>query len=245
MAIDPLLKPKKKYKLIRLGGFNDGGYLVGENSLKNAEILISFGIEDNWQFEKEFQIINSKTKIKCYDDKLILRYLVKKFFTEIIFFPYYLRLNFIKYFLSIIDFLRIKKRINFFQKKIFYGDLEKIITNTESNNIFLKIDIEGSEYRILEEIVLNQDKIIGLVIEFHDFDYHKNEIYNFCKKLNLSLIHIHPNNFSPKDKYGDPLVIELTFEKTPTILDDNLVLPHELDMKNNPLDRDIQLIFKQ
>ena len=48
MAIDPLLKPKKKYKLIRLGGFNDGGYLVGENSLKNAEILISFGIEDNW-----------------------------------------------------------------------------------------------------------------------------------------------------------------------------------------------------
>ncbi len=245
MAIDPLLKPKKKYKLIRLGGFNDGGYLVGENSLKNAEILISFGIEDNWQFEKEFQIINSKTKIKCYDDKLILRFLVKKFFTEIIFFPYYLRFNFIKYFLSIIDFIRIKNRINFFQKKIFYGDLEKIIINAESNNIFLKIDIEGSEYRILEEIILNQDKIIGLVIEFHDFDYHKNEIYKFCKKLNLSLIHIHPNNFSPKDKYGDPLVVELTFEKTPTIIDDKLVLPHELDMKNNPLDRDIQLIFKK
>ena len=237
MAIDTLLKPKKKYKLIRLGGINDGGYLIGENSLKRTETLISFGIEDNWQFEKEFQMMNSETKIKCYDDKSILKYLVKKFITEIIFFPYYLRLNFIKYFLNIIDFLKIKKKINFFQKKIFYGDLEEIIINTESNNIFFKIDIEGSEYRILEEIIKNQNKIIGLVIEFHDFDYHKNEIYNFCKRFNLSLIHIHPN--------GNPLVVELTFEKNPTIIDDNLVLPHELDMKNNPLEKDIELFFKQ
>ncbi len=244
MALDSLLKPKKKYKLIRLGGINDGGYLIGENSLKGAETLISFGIEDNWQFEKEFQIMNSKTKVKCYDDKSILKYLIKKFITEIIFLPYYLRLNFIKYFLNIIDFIKIKKKINFFQKKIFYGDLEEIIINTESNNIFFKIDIEGSEYRVLEEIIKNQNKIIGLIIEFHDFDYHKNEIYNFCKRFNLSLIHIHPNNFSPKDKNGDPLVMELTFEKNPTILDDNLVLPHELDMKNNPLNEDIELIFK-
>ena len=79
MAIDTLLKPKKKYKLIRLGGINDGGYLVGENSLRGTETLISFGIEDNWQFEKEFQIMNSKAKIKCYDDKSILKYLVKMY----------------------------------------------------------------------------------------------------------------------------------------------------------------------
>ena len=75
MAIDPLLKPKKKYKLIRLGGLHDGGYLVGENSLNNTETLISFGTEDNWQFEKEFKIMNNKSEINCYDDKSILKYL--------------------------------------------------------------------------------------------------------------------------------------------------------------------------
>lgn len=245
MAIDLILKPKKKYKLIRLGSRYDGGYLVGEDSLKNAENLISLGIEDNWQFEKEFKIINNQTKINCYDDKSILKYLVKKFITEIIFLPYYLRLNFIKYFQNIIEFVKMKKKINFFQKKIFYGDLEEIITHTKSNNIFLKIDIEGSEYRILEEIINNQNKILGLVIEFHDFDYHKNEVYDFCERLNLNLIHIHPNNFSPKDRYGDPLVVELTFEKNPTIIGDKLSLPHELDMKNNPLDNDIELVFKE
>ena len=244
MAIDQLLKPKKKYKLIRLGGPHDGGYLIGENSLNNAETLISFGIEDNWKFEKEFKIINNKSEINCYDDKSILKYLIKKLVTEIIFLPYYFRLNFIKYLKNIFDFIKVKKTINFFQKKIFYGDLEEILNNTKSNNIFLKIDIEGSEYRILEEIIKNQSKIIGLVIEFHDFDYHEDHIYAFCKRLNLCLIHIHPNNFSSVDNKGDPLVIELTFEKTPMVMDDNLLLPHELDTRNNPLEEDIKLNFK-
>ena len=244
MAIDKILKPKNKYKLVRLGDLHDGGYLIGENSLTNTETLISFGIEDNWQFEKEFQIINSNAKIKCYDDKSILKYIVKKFIIEFFLLPYYFRLNFIKYFKNIIYFLKIRKKIEFIQKKISYDDLKEILINIKNNNIFLKIDIEGSEYRVLEEIIENQSKIIGLVIEFHDFDYHKNIIYDFCKKLNLSLIHIHPNNFSPRDKNGDPLVIELTFERNPRIVDDNLVLPHELDMKNNPLESDIELTFK-
>ena len=123
--------------------------------------------------------------------------------------------------------------------------MNEILKNTISNNnIFLKIDIEGSEYRILDEIIKNQEKIIGIVIEFHDFDYHKNIIYDFCKKLNLDLTHIHPNNFAPKDKYGDPTVIELTFEREPIIIGDNPTFPNELDMKNNSSEKDINLFFK-
>lgn len=245
MTINSILKPKKNYKLIRLGGQQDGGYLVGENSLMKTETLISFGIEDNWQFEKEFQTTNSNSIIKCYDDKSILQYLIKKFIIELIFAPYNCRLKFIKYFRNILDFLQIKKKINFFQRKISYGDLEKILINTNGGNIFLKIDIEGSEYRILEEIIKNQERIIGIVIEFHDFDYHKKMIYNFCKNLNLDLVHIHPNNFGPKDNNGDPTVIELTFDKEPDILDDNCYLPHKLDVKNNPYNGDIDLVFEK
>jgi hypothetical protein len=249
MALETIFKPKKKYKLIRIGNFNDGGYLVGENSLKKTETLLSFGIDDNWQFEKYFKINNINTKILCYDNKPILKYLIKKFIIEFIFFPYHRRLKFIKYFNNIIEFLIIKKKIVFFQKKIFYNDLNQILKKIKNDNIFLKIDIEGSEYRILEEIIKNQKRIIGIVIEFHDFDYHKNIIYDFCKRLKLNLIHIHPNNFAPKDKNGDPTVIELTFEKESMIDDgdknNNCVLPHKLDMKNNPFDRDIDLVFKK
>ena len=141
MAIDKVLKPRKKYKLVRLGSLHDGGYLVGENSLKNAETLISFGIEDNWQFEKDFQVININSKIKCFDDKSIFKYLVKKFIIELFLLVYYRRLNFIKYFENIIDFLKIRKKIDFIQKKISYNDIKEIFTDIKNNNIFLKIDI--------------------------------------------------------------------------------------------------------
>ena len=49
---------------------------------------------------------------------------------------------------------------------------------------------------------------------------------------------------APKDNFGDPTVIELTFERNPIIIGDEPTLPHELDMRNNPLDEDIELFFK-
>ena len=40
MAIPLILKPKKKYELLRLGRNFDGGYLVGTDSLKKSEIFM-------------------------------------------------------------------------------------------------------------------------------------------------------------------------------------------------------------
>ena len=87
--------------------------------------------------------------------------------------------------------------VNFFKKhqlsieKISYGSLDKIFSNIQNKNIFLKIDIEGYEYRILDEIMSNQNRIIGMVIEFHNIDLHMDRIYNFINNFNLELIHIH------------------------------------------------------
>jgi hypothetical protein len=251
MPLEKIFKPLKKYKLNRIGGTHDGGYLIGENSLKKSETLISFGINDDWRFEKEFKTYNINCKIQCYDDKPILKYLIHKFLSEIIFLPHHRRSCFIKYFKNIFDFLKIRKKINFIQRKIFYGDLNLILSNIRNDNIFLKIDIEGSEYRILNEIIENQKRIIGIAIEFHDVDYHRNRIIDFCKKLDLKLIHIHPNNFAPKDRNCDPTILELTFERNPILEEkeewenDDLIFPHKLDMKNYPLGEDIDLIFER
>ena len=48
------LKPKKKFNLIRLGNKFDGGYLVDKNSILSSKNLLSFGINDDWSFEKDF-----------------------------------------------------------------------------------------------------------------------------------------------------------------------------------------------
>ena len=42
-------------------------------------------------------------------------------------------------------------------------------------------DIEGNEYSLLDEILKNQKKLNGLIIEFHDCNLNKEKIYNFIK----------------------------------------------------------------
>lgn len=70
MALERIFKPKFAYKLIRLGRKNDGGYLLGMNTINKTNTLISFGINDDWSFEKKFYDLNNKIKILAFDDQL-------------------------------------------------------------------------------------------------------------------------------------------------------------------------------
>ena len=88
-----------------------------------------------------------------------------------------------------------------------------------------------------------QDLICGLVIEFHDIDLHIQKINDFIRSFNLVLTHIHPNNFGQKDKNGDPIVIELTFEKNPIETNKDHGIPNMFDQPNNPDAKDIDLKF--
>ena len=56
LAVLPLfLRPKTISELVRLGRDNDGGYLVDKRSITASEIMLGFGIKDDWSFEKDFQ----------------------------------------------------------------------------------------------------------------------------------------------------------------------------------------------
>ena len=125
-------------------------------------------------------------------------------------------------------------------------DLDSVIEEFNLNkNIFLKIDIEGSEYRILEEIISHQEKITGLVIEFHDIDLHRDKIKNFINHFSLNLIHIHPNNVDYLCDNNDPVSLEMSFSKNPEIINDKEVkLPNILDQKNTEKNSDHDLRFE-
>ena len=121
--------------------------------------------------------------------------------------------------------------------------MEKIFEDMASEKVFLKMDIEGSEYRCLEAIIENQHKICGLAIEFHDVDLHLDKINYFIAKLNLSLIHVHANNSSPITPLGIPLVLELTFSGNCECLARKTTLPHILDQPNDPKKPEILFHF--
>jgi hypothetical protein len=248
MSLPKNFRPKKNFSLIRCGRNNDGGYLLSKNVILETKVLISFGISDDISFERDFLNINP-VKNYCYDKSLVKSFWKKRIFNDLGASIYNLNFNFInntlkKYF----DFKKFFKNKNsILNVEIIKNDsIKKIISFHKLEKfIFFKIDIEGSEYRILDELISYQEKICGLIIEFHDIDLHREKIDNFIKKFNLTLTHIHPNNYGEHDQYMDPVVIEMTFEKNPIQENQlNAVFPNLLDQPNNPSKPEIILNFE-
>jgi hypothetical protein len=220
------LLPIKVKKLIRLGRNFDGGYLVCARVLKKCNNLITLGVGDDTSFERDFYNLSKMNKIFMYDYsvnyflfiKIILKY-VRRFLTfrGSLFSVSYSIKNFF-YFIKLTS----SKNVKFFKEKIVlkpkkknHTTLKKIFlrTKSEKKNL-LKIDIEGGEYQIIDEILINHKDIEMLVIEFHWINRNKKQFINSVKKLKkkFSIIHIHANNYNPvnnKDYFYD--VVELSF----------------------------------
>ena len=244
------LKPDGLYKLIRVGKNNDGGYLVCENSVINSNTLISFGISDDFSFEENFQKINN-VNIFAYDPTVNLNFFLKKFLHSLVKFKLFI---FLKQFSNWIKFKKFfsKSKNKLYLKKIgkggdvFYDyiSIDDIIKSSGNDQkFFFKIDIEGSEYRILDDLIKFKDKIEGLTIEFHDVDINLDKVLNFINKFELKLVHIHGNNWSTYGLKNIPSTIELSFSKKPILINNHLTLPHALDQKNNPDLDELNLIF--
>ena len=71
-------KPNKLYDLIRVGRENDGGYLICKKSSVETTLLFSFGISDDFSFEKQFKDINN-CKIIAFDPSSTNIFLLKKY----------------------------------------------------------------------------------------------------------------------------------------------------------------------
>ena len=85
----------------------------------------------------------------------------------------------------------------------------------KSNNtqIFLKIDIEGSEYEIIEQIMIYHKQIRIIVIEFHDIIRKVEQFEQLFTllKSQYALIHSHINNNGSFNNEKIPEICEFTF----------------------------------
>ena len=245
--IPSFFKHKRPSNLVRIGRSYDGGYTIAEKDIKKTEYLISLGINDDWSFESEF-MLNNEVPISAYDGSVSKRIFLKQIIRSI------LRAD-----KPIIILKSIKKYFSynsFFQDKIkhiekFVGldrsgfiTMDNVFKETDSNKIFLKIDIEGGEYRILDSIIENQDRLVGMVMEFHDCDLHLKIIEKFLSKFSLFLVNIHANNCGQIDyRTGLPLVLELSFSSQAGESNEFCSYPNPLDQPNNPFEDEIILNF--
>jgi|SRR6218665_1826313 len=243
--------PAHNYDLIRIGSKRDGGYLVERQSIKNSKTLIGLGLNDNWIFEKEV-IARYQIPVIGFDCVLSTKYLIQKAVTGFLaLYKFYKTERFCAFAKNLYRIFDYQKYRNIFHQKFIGYPLgadhlsltqlfEQYVRDTP---VFLKCDIEGWEYRILNEIIAHANSLSGLVIEFHDIDLHKDRIISFIESLPLTVVHIHPNNCGPVDGSHDPVTIELTFAKDPAPINDlPCLLPHKLDCPNTAEFPDIKIV---
>ena len=135
-TLPKFLQPNKINTLKRIGGNNDGGYVIDERNISNSDILIGLGMSDNWLFEEEFNSINP-VPTYIYDRTVSLKVFLKKCK------KYFFRVNkpkiFIHWLKTSYKYIKFFKGNKFHQKKLVginlppdYISLDSIINNLKS-----------------------------------------------------------------------------------------------------------------
>ena len=194
----------------------------------------------------------------AYDHTVNKKFWIERFKKDILHFFLFKKIRLRK----IISIFKYYDYINFFKNKNKHYELkisDKNIKNKEitineilkdHDNLILKIDIEGDEYNILNQILKNSKKINALLIEFHDIQKNMHLIKKFIEQSNkLKLVHIHANNYQCIDKDINPSVIELTFTNIEKIRFEQIITKKKypidnLDYKNSHRKDDYTLKFE-
>lgn len=249
------LRPYYVSDLVRIGRETDGGYLTLIESVKTAEQVFSFGVGMDLSFEVNLLSINKKLKFEIFDhtvskpdNRKIIKVAIKaKLFRDRTLVRNYRQFK-IQYEALMGKSQHSKKRIT--RSPWFPYDVaaSEIFSRYSGKKGILKIDIEGSEYRILKDISKSVDKFQLVVIEFHDSDLHIDKIKNFVKSIDKThkIVHFHANNFAGVSADGLPEVFELTIIKANFIKSKKYrsSLPlDQLDFPNAPHRPDFQIIW--
>jgi hypothetical protein len=215
------LRPKNcGAELIRLGGSNDGGYLVPDD-LEGVEYCFSPGVNTIANFESDLADRGIHSFMADYS--VDAPPLVRPEFT------------FDKKFLGCTDDGQFWTLATWKEKYLsgYQGDM------------ILQMDIEGAEYDVLintPDHLLQQFRVIA--IEFHELDNLFDPFFfrmfeTVLRKLDrhFHVVHLHPNNSLPpirKGKIEIPALIEVTFynRRRVSTISDAVTIPHPLDQDN-------------
>jgi hypothetical protein len=230
LGILELLHPVAPSDLIRLGRNYDGGYVFSSQSLDKCSHFISCGLSYDWSFEIELKERRPDLPIVAFDRtsgfNTTMLYWVLKNFGKIALYPFR--------FLGVQDtpsqsWGKISMMLR--MKQIFSGNLTFVKKHiglesnsevqafgalfTQSSGYGVKLDVEGTEYDLLETIIDKLDKIELLLIEFHNVEENIDAIVPFLKATRAThyVQHVHGNNYDRVNSFGFLNSIELTIAR--------------------------------
>lgn len=226
-----LLVPEPCDDMRRLGSAHDGGYVVALETITRARQLLSFGVAMNWDFERDAVAVNPSLIVEAFDPAIDARQFARMKERSAIRAPLRLAVGDLRGAAALRDRARLAN--DYFQffsgtrrhtpKRVWYNadrdsvaiaDIISAVRASHHAPVFVKIDIEGSEYRILPWIADAADLFTGMVIEFHDTDICAAIFNGQIKRLleHFVIAHVHGNNYGDLAVDGSlPLTLEITF----------------------------------
>jgi hypothetical protein len=252
------LHPVACGSLARIGSPNDGGYVVPLDAVKAAHALVSFGLSHDWTFERDFKKHNAGAIIHCYDHTVSFLTACQYSVGQLLRFILLFRARALPKTFTWIDYIRFFRadRIHFKQKVWFDhrdngATIEDVFSRLPGKcPVFVKMDIEGSEYRVLDDLLRHSKDIVAMAIEFHDVDIVSSLFSSLIEKIkrDFYIVHIHGNNMGGTAPFNFPIAPEITFlhrrffDAAPVLSD--LKYPVSgLDQPNNPRAPDFTFEF--
>ena len=259
------LRPEFDLPLTRVGRKNDGGYVIPSVILENTSFLFSGGYGNDFSFENDFLFKSKASGAFLYDFSITFPKLLADFMAaakDVILRRDHYAMSY--HSINIYTYLRLKltPRISLVHSKLssdtsgagervsnLKSALDLISTN-EKDRFFCKLDIEGYEYELIDELVELEGRINGLVVEFHDTFSRRTTFLTSLNllRLNYAIVHTHVNNYGGIAPDGEPVVYEVTLLNRRLISDStSAVSPKESllshDQPNDPNSAEINLVF--
>lgn len=231
--------PVKADGLIRLGGHLDGGYVVPFNAIERAKGLLSYGLGQDWSFDEAWANLKPGTPIHMYDGTGPQN----SFAVE----PKIKYVNF---------FHRKPHIVHHFQnvgpetiENGFVCGFKDSVERIAVDDVFVKMDIECGEFPIIDDMIAQRDKIVGIVMELHQAIHNLPRIKDVVERFKryYKIVHVHGNTHTPMGENGLTDCLEFTFIRNDLVPSDELrydiYLPL-LDYTNNLLQADPEYYFE-
>jgi hypothetical protein len=241
--------------LIRLGRDQDGGYVVSARAVDAADVLVGLGISEEWSFETAFAARRPHASVYAVDGTVSADVFEQRRTTHVLQAMWsavrlrrWLTLHHVESARGcarmLRDFRRVfeQPRCHFITAMIrepgrpgmTWAELIARIaaeTGTESSrNLFVKMDVEGAEYRVLPTMLADAARITGIAVEFHDADLLWERLHEQVQLLfrHFVVVHVHGNNYMPPTAGSTlPRSLEVSF------LNRSLITARELDAVND------------
>ena len=238
------LRPISLKNKIRIGGHQDGGYVVYEKALAHTAQLLTYGVGWETTFEEHFRELTGKPVIMfdptLYDKSIFEASHLNKLLGALKISTSYSYLRKVKklYFRHK-DFE--KKGLQFINEGLDTTQHDKYDTlsnhmkrfGLESKEILLKVDIESGEFGVFRQPqILDQLRNVNqLVIEWHDL---KNRLHELKHALSLldpafALVHIHGNNYGGTFKFYEAFSDSTKYMDLPDLIETTLVRRSRID----------------